>query len=172
MFPLYYDVMFLLSLIYIMIIDKSSVLTHTGSLCPVLCRCLWTSTTQRRRSTRCPYRGNLASQRWASTLWVSYWPFLKYPTFGSSVLPSILSGYDGWSCFSLYLLGKDTASPKLREFCVKQWILKILNLFTYQIKLPNPIFVLSYKYMLLQLYLECHVEMRIGNLCCHSLMTF
>ena len=26
--------------------------------------------------------------------------------------------------------------------------------------------------MLLQLYLECHVEMHIGNLCFHSLMTF
>lgn len=35
-------------------------------LSPVGCRCLWTSTTQRRRSTRCLYRENLASQRWAA----------------------------------------------------------------------------------------------------------
>lgn len=42
----------------------------TKSFNLVLYRCLWTSTTQRRRSTRCLYSESLANQRWAAQIYI------------------------------------------------------------------------------------------------------
>lgn len=99
-------------------------------MCPVLCRYLWTSIIQRRRSTRCLYRESHESQWWVYTVC----PISQYPIFGISHSAPVLKRWmllhhlRGVICFMKLLAPisrKSYDAVNVVDIFSKPWILQI-----------------------------------------------